>query len=153
VQPWRRHRWARAISALITEHNRKARGKQRVPQNASAYSFRHSRISELLQVYGIDPLTVARQTGTSLAMIEKAYFRFIPSAMKGKLEAARYARRCTRHCFRARVRRVLCGRLALSLVFQSRRFACSRPSAIPSCDMGVSCHSREGRWPVLKGRA
>jgi hypothetical protein len=40
-------------------------------------------------VYGIDPLTVAQQTGTSLAMIEKAYFRFIPSAMKVKLEAAR----------------------------------------------------------------
>ena len=89
VQPWRRHRWSRAISALIVEHNRKARGKQRVPRNASAYSFRHSRISELLQLHGIDPLTVAHQTGTSLAMIEKAYFRFIPSAMKDKLEAAR----------------------------------------------------------------
>lgn len=48
VELWRRHRWARAISALITEHNRKARGKQRVPINASGYSFRHSRISELL---------------------------------------------------------------------------------------------------------
>ncbi len=89
IQPWRRHRWARATSAAIAEYNRKARGKSRVPPEASAYSFRHSRISELLQVYGIDPLTVAQQTGTSLAMIEKAYFRFIPSAMKEKLEAAR----------------------------------------------------------------
>lgn len=89
AQPWRRHRWSRAISALVAEHNRKARGKQRAPENASAYSFRHSRISELLQLHGIDPLTVAHQTGTSLAMIEKAYFRFIPSAMKDKLEAAR----------------------------------------------------------------
>jgi len=89
MQPWRRHRWARALSAAIAEHNRKARGKSRVPPGASAYSFRHSRISELLQVYGIDPLTVAQQTGTSLAMIEKAYFRFIPSAMKEKLEAAK----------------------------------------------------------------
>jgi len=89
MQPWRRHRWARALSAAIAEYNRKAKGKFRVPPEASAYSFRHSRISELLQVYGIDPLTVAQQTGTSLAMIEKAYFRFIPSAMKEKLEAAR----------------------------------------------------------------
>lgn len=89
IQPWRRHRWARALSAAIAEYNRKARGKSRVPSEASAYSFRHSRISELLQVYDIDPLTVAQQTGTSLAMIEKAYFRFIPSAMKEKLEAAR----------------------------------------------------------------
>ena len=89
VQWWRRHQWARAVNAGVLAHNRKARGKLRIPPEASAYSFRHSRISELLQVYGIDPLTVARQTGTSLAMIEKAYFRFIPSAMKEKLEAAR----------------------------------------------------------------
>lgn len=89
AQPWRRHRWARAIAAAIVEHNRKARGTKRIPPLASAYSFRHSRISELLQVYGIDPLTVAQQTGTSLAMIEKAYFKFIPSAMQEKLEAAR----------------------------------------------------------------
>jgi hypothetical protein len=34
----------------------------------------------LLQVYGVDPLTVGHQTGTSLAMIEKAYMRFIPQA-------------------------------------------------------------------------
>lgn len=45
-------------------------------------------ISELLQIHGIDPLTVAAQTGTSLAMIEKAYLRFIPSAMREKLAAA-----------------------------------------------------------------
>jgi hypothetical protein len=44
-----------------------------------------ARISELLQVHGVDPLTVAAQTGTSLAMIEKAYLRFIPSAMREKL--------------------------------------------------------------------
>ena len=89
VQPWRRHRWSRVLASTIAAHNHKARGKLRVPIKASAYSFRHSRISELLQLYGIDPLTVAQQTGTSLAMIEKAYFRFIPSAMKEKLEAAR----------------------------------------------------------------
>jgi len=64
-------------------------GKLRIPPEESAYSFRHSRISELLEAYGIDPLTVAQQAGTSLAMIEKAYFRFIPSATKEKLEAAR----------------------------------------------------------------
>jgi integrase len=89
VQLWRRHKWARAVNTGVLAHNRKARGKLRIPPEASAYSFRHSRISELLQLYGIDPLTVAQQTGTSLAMIEKAYFRFIPSAMKEKLEAVR----------------------------------------------------------------
>lgn len=55
MRPWRRLRWARAISALITELNRKARGKRRVRVNASAYSFLHSRISELQQLHKIDP--------------------------------------------------------------------------------------------------
>jgi hypothetical protein len=32
---------------------------------------------------------VAAQTGTSLQMIEQAYFKFIPSAMREKLAAVR----------------------------------------------------------------
>ena len=36
--------------------------------------------------FGVDPLTVA-QTGTSIAMIEKASVRFIPSAMQEMLAA------------------------------------------------------------------
>jgi integrase len=86
-QPWRRHIWARQFRAAADKLNGEARGKVRIPPEATAYSFRHARISELLQVHGIDPLTVAAQTGTSLAMIEKAYLRFIPSAMKEKLAA------------------------------------------------------------------
>jgi integrase len=85
--PWRRHIWAREMRAAIAKHNEEAKGKKRISTDASAYSFRHARISELLQIYGVDPLTVAAQTGTSLAMIEKAYLRFIPSAMQEKLAA------------------------------------------------------------------
>ena len=85
--PWRRHIWAREMRAAVAKHNEHAKGKQRISTDASAYSFRHARISELLQIYGIDPLTVAAQTGTSVAMIEKAYLRFIPSAMQEKLAA------------------------------------------------------------------
>jgi integrase len=88
-QPWRRHMWSRAIRAAITEHNKDAKGKARIPPAASAYSFRHARISELLQLHGIDPLTVAIQTGTSMVMIEKAYLRFIPSALREKLAAVK----------------------------------------------------------------
>jgi integrase len=90
-QPWRAHMWARRMRAAITAHNAKARGKKRVPPAASAYSFRHARISELLQVHGIDPLTVGQQTGTSVAMIEKSYLRFIASAMREKLKAVKGA--------------------------------------------------------------
>ena len=86
-QTWRRHIWSRRIRAAIAAHNKEARGKSRIPSKASAYSFRHARISELLQIHGVDPLTVAAQTGTSLLMIEKAYLRFIPSAMQEKLAA------------------------------------------------------------------
>lgn len=86
-QTWRRHIWSRRIRAAIASHNKEARGKSRIPPNASAYSFRHARISELLQIHGVDPLTVATQTGTSLVMIEKAYLRFIPSALQEKLVA------------------------------------------------------------------
>lgn len=85
--PWERHEWAREMREAIKAHNAKARGKRRVPPEASAYSFRHARISELLQVHGLDPLTAAAQTGTSLRMIERAYFRFIPAAMHEKLAA------------------------------------------------------------------
>jgi integrase len=88
-QPWRRHIWARDIREAIAAHNTQARGKARIPPGASAYSFRHARISELLQVHGIDPLTVALQTGTSIAMIEKAYLRFIPHALQEKLAQVR----------------------------------------------------------------
>lgn len=88
-QPWRRHMWSRAIRAAISTVNGEARGKARIPEGASAYSFRHARISELLQVHGVDPLTVAHQTGTSLVMIEKAYLRFIPAALREKLAAVK----------------------------------------------------------------
>ena len=86
---WRRHMWARKVRKAIADYNTAAAKseppKEPLPVEASAYSFRHARISELLQIHGVDPLTVAAQTGTSLAMIEKAYLRFIPHAMREKL--------------------------------------------------------------------
>lgn len=88
-QAWRRHIWAQEMRAAIEAVNKEARGPARIPAGAGAYSFRHARISELLQIHGVDPLTVAHQTGTSLAMIEKTYFKFIPSAMREKLNAVK----------------------------------------------------------------
>ena len=88
---WRRHMWSRHIRKAISAHNQKASADNKIPTTASAYSFRHARISEMLQLHGIDPLTVAAQTGTSLPMIEKSYLRFIPSAMREKLAAIKGA--------------------------------------------------------------
>ncbi len=84
-KPWRRDMWAEQVRSAIAAHNKRAHGDARVPTGASAYSFRHARISELLQVYGVDPLTVAAHTGASLRMIERTYFKFIRSAMLEKL--------------------------------------------------------------------
>jgi integrase len=87
ARPWQRKRWAEEIRAAAAIVNARAKGKNRIPKGASAYSFRHARISELLQVHSIDPLTVALQTGTSIRMIEKYYFRFIAPALREKLAA------------------------------------------------------------------
>jgi hypothetical protein len=85
---WTSHLWGRRVRAAIDRHNESAKeGEVKIPEDASAYSLRHARISELLQVHGIDPITVASQTGTSVAMLEKTYFKFIPSAMRAKLAA------------------------------------------------------------------
>lgn len=96
-QPWTNHDWARGFQTAVAAVNANAKGRLRIPiankqkgqAGASAYSFRHARISELLQVHGIDPLTVAHQTGTSVAMIEKTYLKFIPNAMREKLAAVK----------------------------------------------------------------
>jgi integrase len=77
--------WAEEVRSAIIAHDKRAGLEVRIPEGTSAYSFRHARICELLQVYGVDPLTVAAQTGTSLRMIERAYFKFIRSAMLEKL--------------------------------------------------------------------
>jgi integrase len=83
---WRAGDWSVAIRSAATAANMSAmKLSQRIPIHVSAYSFRHSRISELLQVYGVDPLTVAQQCGTSMLMIEKYYFKSISSAMRTKL--------------------------------------------------------------------
>ena len=89
-RPWRRDQWAQELRSAVAAHNRIAKADGRIPTKASAYSFRHARISELLQVYGVDPLTVAAQTGTSLRMIERTYFKFIRSAMLDKLAGLKF---------------------------------------------------------------
>jgi integrase len=86
-RPWHRKKWAEEIRAASTIVNARAKGKNRIPAGATAYSFRHARISELLQVHKIDPLTVAVQCGTSIKMLELYYYRFIAPALREKLAA------------------------------------------------------------------
>jgi integrase len=88
-EPWTRQTWGDAMRLAISKYHEKCPTKNRLPSGTSAYSFRHSRISELLQLHAVDPLTVAIQTGTSLLQIERHYYRFIPQALKDKLAAVR----------------------------------------------------------------
>jgi len=66
-QPWRRDQSAQEVRTAVSAHNESAQRHLRVARGASAYSFRHARISELLQVYGVDPLTVAAQQARASA--------------------------------------------------------------------------------------
>lgn len=82
---WGRHKWSDEIQLAVRGHDYHVKPGGELPAGLSAYSFRHARISELLQVHGIDVITVAQQTGTSVAMIEKYYFKFIAPAYKERL--------------------------------------------------------------------
>jgi integrase len=85
-----RHDWADGIRAAIAYANSHASKKDPlIPVDATAYSYRHTRISELLQVYNFDALTVANETGTSLAMMKKYYWKWVPGTMQKKFDAAK----------------------------------------------------------------
>jgi len=45
----------------------------KLPADATAYTLRHSTITDLLSLHGLDTLTVAALAGTSLVMIDKHY--------------------------------------------------------------------------------
>lgn len=81
-----RHQWAKALREAIEFANAGAKPAERIPEQAGAYSYRHTRISELLQVFEVDAMTVADQTGTSLAMMKLYYWKFIPSAIREKFD-------------------------------------------------------------------
>lgn len=67
------------MCAVIDRHNELVKeGEVKILDEASTYSLRHARISELLQVHGIDPITVASKTRTSVTMLEMTYFKSIP---------------------------------------------------------------------------
>jgi antitoxin PrlF len=53
-KPWRRDVWAEEVRSAIAAHNKRAVVEARIPAGAFACSFRHARISELLQVCGIE---------------------------------------------------------------------------------------------------
>jgi integrase len=88
-KPWTYQTWGESMRLAIAAYHGKCLTKNRLPEGTSAYSFRHSRISEMLQIHKIDPMTVAAQTGTSLVQLEKTYYKFIEQALEDKLAAVK----------------------------------------------------------------
>lgn len=93
---WTSHRWAAEFRAAAFLANGNATPQQFIPmenrkrgeRGASAYSIRHRRISIMLQRMDINIGVVAEQTGTSVAMIEKYYFKFLSAELQAKFDRA-----------------------------------------------------------------
>jgi len=66
-KPWDKDSWKKPIKA--------AAAKAELPETVTAYTIRHSVITDLV-TNGLDLLTVAQLSGTSVAMIEKHYGHF-----------------------------------------------------------------------------
>ena len=83
--------WDRCTLDMRFKHVRR---RAKVREDVTIYSFRHLWISEALMA-GIDPATVSKMAGTSIAMIEKVYGHYrndhFADAQK-KLVAARSGR-------------------------------------------------------------
>lgn len=74
--PWNKDAWKKHVKAAV-----KAAG---LPEKSVLYSLRHSTITDLI-VGGLDPLTVATLSGTSVMMIQKHYGQLIDSRARDGL--------------------------------------------------------------------
>lgn len=79
---WDKDAWKKPIKAAV-----RAAG---LPPDAVTYSLRHTAISDLVAA-GMDILTVARQAGTSVAMIDRHYGHLRHDTVRAKLDAVKLA--------------------------------------------------------------
>lgn len=75
-KPWTSQAWAYQVNAAVA--------KAKLPAGTVAYALRHAWITDAI-VGGMDPVTVARLTGTSLEMISKTYGHLVEGAAREKL--------------------------------------------------------------------
>lgn len=69
---WDKDAWKHPIKEAVEAANKDAEPAQKLPENATCYTIRHSVITDLIHG-GLDALTVAQLSGTSLLMIERHY--------------------------------------------------------------------------------
>jgi integrase len=77
---WHRFAWRDAMQEAVKT--------ARLPSDVVLYSIRHAAISEMLTA-GIDPLSVARLAGTSVAMISKHYGHLVQDHVRQQLAAVK----------------------------------------------------------------
>ncbi|KGM54180.1 integrase [Lysobacter arseniciresistens ZS79] len=75
-EPWTPQAWAPKVKA--------AAAKAELPPETVAYTLRHSWITSAI-IGGMDPVTVARLTGTSLEMISRTYGHLVQDAARERL--------------------------------------------------------------------
>lgn len=83
---WDKDSWKGPVKDAVTSANADGLHKHNIPNAATAYTLRHSVISDLVHG-GLDLLTVAQLSGTSVAMIEKTY-----GHLRGEVAASALAR-------------------------------------------------------------
>jgi integrase len=80
---WRRHMWSSAIASAVKSVNKQADNERkpanRLPEDTCAYTMRHCAITDWLKA-GISIGQVAKDAGTSIAMIEKYYAKYLDDA-------------------------------------------------------------------------
>lgn len=85
-QHWTHSEWARRIGSGVEMANIgiSTSSALYIPDNTSAYAFRHSFISEALLV--MDPMAVGKLTGTSVQMMEATYHHLIRDSVQQALK-------------------------------------------------------------------
>ncbi len=76
---WDKDSWKHPLKAAVV-----AAG---LPAAATAYSIRHSTITDLISLHRLDAMSVAVLSGTSVAMIEKHYLHLIADRASAALES------------------------------------------------------------------
>jgi integrase len=76
---WNKDAWKKPFKVAAREAG--------IPSQATTYSLRHSTITDLIVIHGMDILTVAQLSGTSVAMIEKHYGHLLRDRAAAGLES------------------------------------------------------------------
>ena len=83
---WEKDKWKHPVrDAVNAAREREPIEERKLPKETTIYAIRHSVITDLISVHGLDLLTVAKLADTSLAMIQKTYGHLVKGAAEKAL--------------------------------------------------------------------